>query len=101
VGLFYEWNTDPTAIPGVLEQLSTRTGVQAKVDFKAIALDDARLFRNPFLMLTGSRAFRLSDTEIQNLRRYLQGGGSFTWTIAAARTVLCAPDRTGSARKPT
>ncbi|MDP6379699.1 MAG: DUF4159 domain-containing protein [Phycisphaerae bacterium] len=75
VGNFYEWNTDPTAIPGILRELAARTGIDARVEFKAVGLDDAGLFRNPLLMMTGNRMFRLSPEEIKNLGRYLTSGG--------------------------
>ena len=70
VGHFYEWNTDPTAGPGILGQLAARTGVKAKIEFKAIALDNPQILRNPILLMTGNRAFILSQEEQKNLRRY-------------------------------
>jgi len=75
VGHLYEWNTDPTAIPGILSELAKRSGVKARMEFKAIGLDDPRLMRNPVLMMTGNRGFLLTQPEIENLRRYLEGGG--------------------------
>jgi len=75
VGQFYEWNTDPTAVPGILTELSKRTGVKARVEFKAIGLDDPQLMRNPLLIMTGNRAFRISEEEAKNLRKYLAHGG--------------------------
>lgn len=75
VGHFYEWNTDPTAIPGVLGEVSARTGLKADVEFKAVGLDDPQMFRNPLLIMTGNRVFRLSKEETDNLRRYLLNGG--------------------------
>ncbi len=75
VGTFYEWNTDPTAVPGLMSEVTRRTGIRAKVNFRPIALDDQRIARNPLLILTGNRFFRLTKGEIANLQRYLQHGG--------------------------
>jgi len=75
VGTFYEWNTDPTAIPGLMSELSRRTGVRATVVFTPIGLDEDRIRRNPLLILTGNRFFHLTDSEAENLRRYLRAGG--------------------------
>jgi hypothetical protein len=75
VGQFYEWNTDPTAVPGILTELARRTEVRASVEFKAVALDDPQILRNPLLIMTGNRVFRLSKEEIANLRDYLNRGG--------------------------
>ena len=75
VGQFYEWNTDPTAVPGILSELARRTPMKAAVDFKSVGLDDPQMLRNPVLIMTGNRVFRLSKEEIANLRNYLRHGG--------------------------
>ena len=75
VGTFFEWTTDPTAVPGILSELAKRTGVKAKVDFKAVAISDPQLLRNPLLLMTGNRAFYLTKKEQANLTRYLNSGG--------------------------
>jgi ligand-binding sensor domain-containing protein len=75
IGQFYEWNTDPTAVPGILGELARRTNVKAAVEFKSVGLDDPQIFRNPLLIMTGNHVFRLSQEEIANLRLYLQRGG--------------------------
>jgi len=75
VGTFYEWNTDPTAIPGLFDEFTKRTGVKAKVDFGSFGLDEERLLKNPFILMTGNRFFSLTEEETKNVRRYLEGGG--------------------------
>jgi len=76
VGTFFEWNTDPTAIPGLFSELRRRTRIRSRVDFNTVSLSSPQLFANPFLMLTGDRYFRLSPAEIENLRAYLLAGGA-------------------------
>ena len=75
IGQFYEWNTDPTAVPGILGELARRSDVKAGVEFKAVGLSDPQILRNPLLIMTGNRVFRLSREEIANLRNYLDRGG--------------------------
>jgi len=75
VGTFYEWNTDPTAVPGLFSEINKRTGIKARVDFSTVSLDSEELFANPFLIMTGNRFFSLADEEITNLRRYVLAGG--------------------------
>ncbi len=45
---------------------------------KALALDSDELLatRPPFIFLTGTRDFKLTDKEIENLRRYIRSGGA-------------------------
>ncbi|HUU97021.1 MAG TPA: DUF4159 domain-containing protein [Phycisphaerae bacterium] len=75
VGSFYEWNTDPTAIPGLFSEVANRTKLKPRVDFATVSLDGQDLFVNPLLIMTGNRLFILSDDEIANLRRYVLAGG--------------------------
>ena len=75
VGTFFEWNTDPTAVPGLFSEVSKRTKIKARVDFSSVSLDGEDLFANPFLIMTGNRFFSLSEEEITNLRKYVFAGG--------------------------
>ena len=75
IGTYYEWNTDPTAIPGLFDEYARRTGVQAEIDFLPVNLADPELGRNPLVIMTGNRHFVLTDEEIANLRTYLGNGG--------------------------
>jgi len=75
VGTFYEWNTDPTAVPGLFSEVANRTKIKPRVDFTTVSLDSDELFANPLLIMTGNRLFILSDDEIANLRRYVLAGG--------------------------
>ncbi len=75
IGTYYEWNTDPTAIPGLFDEYSRRTGVQAEIEFVPVNLADPELQRNPLVIMTGNRHFVLTDEEIDNLRSYLLKGG--------------------------
>lgn len=45
---------------------------------EAVPLDSPRLLtdRPPFIFLTGTRSFRLTDAEVENLRLYIRNGGA-------------------------
>jgi len=47
-------------------------------DVRAIRLDSDEIFvaKPPFIFLTGTRDFRLSDREVENVRKYLKMGGA-------------------------
>jgi len=75
VGTYFEWNTDPTAVPGLMSEVTRRTGIRATVRFSPIGLDEDRIRRNPMLIMTGNRFFSLTPAERDNLRRYLAAGG--------------------------
>lgn len=75
VGTFYEWNTDPTAVPGLMREVTARTGVRATVQTTPISLDEDRISRNPLLIMTGNRFFHLTDGETATLHTYLKDGG--------------------------
>ena len=74
-GQLFEWNTDPTAVPGLFREVVKRTGIRCEVGVGAVALDSPRVGLNPLVIMTGNRVFRLSDAEVQNLRDYLLAGG--------------------------
>jgi len=75
VGTYYEWNTDPTAVPGLFSEINRQTKIKARVDFSTVSLDSEELFANPLLIMTGNRFFSLSDEEIANLKDYVMAGG--------------------------
>jgi len=75
VGTYYEWNTDPTAVPGLMSELTRRTGIRGTVNFSPVSLDEKAILRNPLLIMTGNRFFHLTGREIANLQQYLAAGG--------------------------
>jgi len=75
VGTFFEWNTDPRAVPGLFSEVDRRTKIKTRVDFTPVSLDSEEIFANPFLIMTGNRFFSLADEEVANLRRYALAGG--------------------------
>ncbi|MFL5304778.1 MAG: DUF4159 domain-containing protein [Polyangia bacterium] len=66
----------PTALGRLAWEVVRRTSVQTTSDPVELRLADPNLFRHPFLVLSGDRAFALpSDADIARLRRYITYGG--------------------------
>ena len=69
------------SLPNLLAYMSTRSKNKVKTNYdkvKAIKLDSQELFseRPPFIFLTGSKDFRLTVAEVDNLRKYVRLGGA-------------------------
>ncbi len=58
-----------------LSTAASRTGLHVQPGFNEVRLDTDALFDSPFTVLSGEGTFRFSDTERQNLQRYLRCGG--------------------------
>lgn len=58
-----------------LATAAARTGLNVHPSFSEVRLDTDALFDSPFTVLSGEGTFRFSDTERQNLQRYLRCGG--------------------------
>ena len=69
------WKTRSAAFPMLLNQLATETGTKVSFDLKEVSLKDAAIFEMPFLYLTGTTDFSLTEEERGNLRRYISNGG--------------------------
>ncbi len=72
---------DGGSLPNLLYLISKWSRDKIKTnerDVKAIDLDSDELFKTnpPFIFLTGSRDFKLTEKEVQNLRKYVQVGGA-------------------------
>ena len=69
------------SLPNLLYFMSSRSKNRVKTNYKnvvAVNLGSDELFtaRPPFIFLTGTRDFRLSEGEVDNLRKYVQLGGA-------------------------
>lgn len=69
------------SLPNLLAYMSTRSKNKVKTNYdkvKAIKLDSQELFavKPPFIFMTGSKDFRLTDAEVENLRKYIRLGGA-------------------------
>lgn len=70
-----DWYCDPSSLPNWLEGFALRTGVRTAATEAVVTLDSEDLYRYPFLYLSGHGRIALTDAELAELRRYLDGGG--------------------------
>lgn len=70
-----DWYANPTSLPNLLafvrEELDLPTARREAV----VSADDPELSRYPLLYLTGHGEIRLTEPEVEALRRYLESGG--------------------------
>ncbi|XHR29263.1 MAG: DUF4159 domain-containing protein [Chthoniobacteraceae bacterium] len=69
------WKTRAAAFPMLLNQFHTATGTPVSFDLRDVALTDPAIFEMPFLFMTGTTDFSLTEAEINALRRFLNNGG--------------------------
>jgi len=71
-----DWDPYPTAYEEILHYLITTTSVKVQRPRRELSLNDPELFFSPFLYMTGQEEFApFTSQEIENLKRYLLGGG--------------------------
>jgi len=72
---------DAGSLPNLLYFMTSSSKGKVRTnyeDVRAIRLDSDEIFvaKPPFIFLTGTRDFRLSDREVENVRKYLKMGGA-------------------------
>jgi len=70
-----DWYANPSALPNLLRTIRERTGLNVADRPARVKLTDPGLWNYPFLYMTGHGNVKLSDEEVQVLRRYLLSGG--------------------------
>ncbi|MEK7487128.1 MAG: DUF4159 domain-containing protein, partial [Planctomycetota bacterium] len=83
-----DWSPDPIAIPRLMNHLRETANLRVSLTRKEIALDDPELYAYPILYLTGHYNFSLNDTEIKQLRDYLEKGGFLFADACCGREVF-------------
>lgn len=69
------WKTRAAAFPMLLNQFHTATGTPVSFELRDVSLTDASIYEMPFLYMTGTTDFALTEQEIGALRRFLNNGG--------------------------
>ena len=92
------WKTRASAFPMLLNQFNAATGAPVSFELHDVTLTDASIFDTPFLYLTGSTDFTLSEPERANLRRFLQNGGVLFVEASEGRPSFDAAFRSEMAR---
>ncbi len=62
------------AIPNLVDAINAKTGISATVE-KHVFIGSREFFRSPFLYMTATTAFELTEGEIHALGEYMRGGG--------------------------
>lgn len=70
-----DWYCDPSSLGNWLESFSLRTGIPTAQTAAVVTLDSEDLYQYPFLYLSGHGRIALSETDLEELRRYLNAGG--------------------------
>lgn len=70
------WQHDyPTAEENLYEALERTTKINVSFPYLILSLKDKRIFEYPFLYLCEPGFWTMDDTEVENLRKYLNRGG--------------------------
>jgi hypothetical protein len=70
-----DWYANPSGLPNLLKAIRTRTGLAVSERPAAVRITDPALWNFPYLYMTGHGNVRLTEEEVQVLRRYLEAGG--------------------------
>ncbi len=70
-----DWYSDPSSIPNWLREFERRTEIKTYAEEKIVNLTDENLRAYPFLYMTGHGTIRLTQEELNALRRHLEAGG--------------------------
>jgi hypothetical protein len=70
-----DWYANPSGLPNLLRELRARTGLRIAERPLQLKLTDPNLWTQPYIYLTGHGNIRLTEEEVQILRKYLTSGG--------------------------
>ncbi len=70
-----DWYANPTSLPNLIQFCNQNIGTKIQAKPITVELSSSALFLYPFIHITGHGNIVFSDAEIQNLRKYLLGGG--------------------------
>jgi len=70
-----DWDPDPSAVSNLLKVVNENTSINVKFTRRNVQASSPELFDVPFLYMTGHYDFVFTETEVENLRRFLLGGG--------------------------
>ena len=70
-----DWYANPSGLPNLLREIRARTGLRIADRPLQLKITDPNLWAQPFIYMTGHGNIRLTEEEVQILRRYLTSGG--------------------------
>lgn len=70
-----DWYANPTALTNLARFCNENLNTSFDLDYATVEVGSAELFNHPFVHMTGHGNVVFSDSEAENLRNYLIGGG--------------------------
>ncbi|CAN5492617.1 DUF4159 domain-containing protein [soil metagenome] len=70
-----DWYSSPTALTNLARYAKERVPISISTQYDDVQLGSRGIFNYPFLFMTGHGNIDINDSEMNNLRRYLENGG--------------------------
>ncbi len=70
-----DWYANPTSLPNLVTFCNSKLSMNIDTQVDEVAVGSPQLFNYPFVHMTGHGNVVFSESEAQNLRTYLLGGG--------------------------
>jgi hypothetical protein len=70
-----DYNANPTSLPNLITFCNTNLKMKINPEVPYVDVGSKEIFQHPFIHMTGHGNVVFSNTELDNLRTYLQGGG--------------------------
>jgi len=70
-----DWYSSPTALTNLLNFAKERIPINVSTTYDDVQLGSRDIFNYPFLFMTGHGNIAVNDSEMENLRNYLENGG--------------------------
>lgn len=70
-----DWYNDPSSLKNLIAFTNRTVPISINPDYKDIALGSSEIHSYPFLFLTGHGTISANNSEVRNLRAYLENGG--------------------------
>ena len=70
-----DWYSNPTALPNLVRYCNNNIDTKIKLNPLTVEVGSTDIFQFPFLHMTGHGNVFFSDTDVENLRNYLESGG--------------------------
>ena len=70
-----DWYANPTALPNLIQFINDQSNLQIAPVEEVVEAGGSQIYQYPFVYLTGHGNITFSETEAQNLRKYLESGG--------------------------
>lgn len=70
-----DWYANPTSVPNLIEFCNNNLQTNINTDVKIVEAGSLDIFNFPFIYMTGHGNVVFSDSEVENLNKYLISGG--------------------------